>query len=88
MRLLVENFNASAADGVMCKSLLSVGWDGALYDCDFNQQLGLSLRKDGRALSIFDLESVGDLAGLNIACGSHCFGCSAGSGSSCSGSIA
>ena len=88
MQLLVENFNTSAADGVMCKSLLSVGWDGALYDCDFNQQLGMSLRKGGRPLSIFDLESVGDLAGLNIACGSHCFGCSAGSGSSCTGATA
>merc|ERR1712124_236505 len=72
-----ENFNTSAADGVMCKSLLSVGWDGALYDCDFNQQLGMPLRKGGRPCSIFDLESVADLSGLNIASGSHCFGCSA-----------
>ena len=88
MQLLVENFNTSAADGVMCKSLLSVGWDGALYDCDFNQQLGMPLRKGGRPCSIFDLESVADLSGLNIASGSHCFGCSAGSGSSCSGATA
>ena len=66
MQLLVDSFNVAAVDGVMCKTLLSVGWDGSLYDCDFNQQLGIPLRQGGRALSISDLDSVQDLAGLDM----------------------
>lgn len=85
MQLLVESFNPAAADGLMCRDTLSVGWDGSLYDCDFNQQLGLGLPRPGRR-SVFDLDSLADLTGDAIAVDSHCFGCTAGAGSGCQGS--
>ena len=82
--LLVNHFNAQTMDGLMCRSLLSVGWDGALYDCDFNQMLEMPLT--GRLpRTIFELASVGELDGAPIATASHCFGCTAGAGSSCGG---
>ena len=68
---------------VMCRSLVSVGWDGQVYDCDFNQMLDLPLAAAG---TIFELDSLA-LDDLPIAIGSHCFGCTAGSGSSCGGSL-
>ena len=82
---LVQGFNPVAAAGVMCRSTLSVGWDGTLYDCDFNQMLELPL---GAALPrrIQDFDAV-RLAGRTIALGPHCFGCTAGAGSSCGGSL-
>ena len=83
MSLLVTHFNAQAVAGVMCRSLISVGWDGTLFDCDFNQMLDMPLAS---ARTIFELESV-DLEGEAIATGPHCFGCTAGAGSSCGGSI-
>ncbi|MBA3459574.1 MAG: arsenosugar biosynthesis radical SAM protein ArsS [Deltaproteobacteria bacterium] len=83
MSLLVTHFNPQAVTGVMCRSLISVGWDGTLYDCDFNQMLDIPLKS---ARSIFELASV-DLEGEGIATGAHCFGCTAGAGSSCGGSI-
>ncbi len=87
MSLLVNHFNAATLAGVMCRSLLSVGWDGRLFDCDFNQMLDLEI-PDGRGLTVFDLASVEELEGRPIAVGSHCFGCTAGSGSSCNGALA
>jgi len=86
LSLLVNHFNPATLTGLMCRSLLSVGYDGRLYDCDFNQMLGLELA--GPARTIFDLEGLRALTGQPIATGSHCFGCSAGAGSSCGGSIA
>ncbi len=83
MSLLLAHFNPHAVSGVMCRSLISVGWDGALYDCDFNQMLEMPLAS---ARTIFDIESV-DLEGESIATGPHCFGCTAGAGSSCGGSL-
>jgi len=83
MSLLVENFNVAASVGVMCRDLISVSWDGKLYDCDFNQQLDMPVR--GTKKTIFDLESCDDLVGEHIVADNHCFGCTAGSGSSCSG---
>jgi radical SAM/Cys-rich protein len=85
MSLLVNHFNASTVDGLMCRSLVSVGWDGALYDCDFNQMLELPLAAGPR--TIFDVESLASLAGGTIATAAHCFGCTAGAGSSCGGAI-
>ena len=82
---LVQSFNPQAAAGVMCRTTLSVGWDGTLYDCDFNQMLDLPV--DARApRSIFEFErsSLGERA---IAVGPHCFGCTAGAGSSCGGAL-
>jgi len=85
MGLLVNHFNPATVDAVMCRSLVSVGWDGALYDCDFNQMLELPL--GGRARSVWDVDDLAALAGDEIAVGEHCFGCTAGAGSSCGGAL-
>ncbi|MFP5306646.1 MAG: arsenosugar biosynthesis radical SAM (seleno)protein ArsS [Gammaproteobacteria bacterium] len=84
MDKLVQAFNPAAAEGVMCRSLISVGPDGRLYDCDFNQQLEMPLRRGERSLTIFDFDP-GELLKRRIRVGSHCYGCSAGAGSSCGG---
>ncbi|MEO8841453.1 MAG: arsenosugar biosynthesis radical SAM (seleno)protein ArsS [Kofleriaceae bacterium] len=84
MSLLVAHMNPATVTGLMCRSLISVGWDGAVYDCDFNQMLELPL---GAARTIFELDSLA-LEGQAIATGAHCFACTAGSGSSCGGSLA
>ena len=76
--------------GVMCRSLVSVDWQGNLHDCDFNQMLGMPLRADGRrgaALHLRDLLAR-DLAGNPIAVADHCYACTAGQGSSCGGALA
>ena len=83
MSLLVSHLNLATVPGLMCRSLVSVGWDGQVYDCDFNQMLDLPLAAAG---TIFELDSLA-LDDLPIAIGSHCFGCTAGSGSSCGGSL-
>ncbi|HNK32415.1 MAG TPA: arsenosugar biosynthesis radical SAM protein ArsS [Plasticicumulans sp.] len=74
-------------DQVMCRTLVSVGWDGTVYDCDFNQMLGLPLAVPGRTRpQVRDL--IGrDLAGNPIAVAGHCYGCTAGQGSSCGGAL-
>ena len=83
MQRLIEAFNPAAVDGLMCRSTLSGGWDGSLFDCDFNQMLELGVA-DGapQHLRDFDLPS---LARRRIVTGPHCFGCTAGAGSSCGG---
>ncbi len=86
MSLLVNHFNPATVDSLMCRDLVSIGWDGRLYDCDFNQMLEIPLV--GGVSTIWDVEDVGELAGTRIATGSHCFGCTAGAGSSCGGAIA
>ncbi len=87
MSLLVNHFNPATVDALMCRDLVSVGWDGRLYDCDFNQMLEIPI--GGKADStIWDVDDVGTLAGARIATGPHCFGCTAGAGSSCGGAIA
>ena len=84
--LLLNNFNPLAVDGLMCRSLLSVGWDGRLYDCDFNQMLDLPAQRDSQAwIGQFNLTQ---LEHRLIVVGSHCLGCTAGSGSSCGGALA
>ena len=109
MKLLVENFNPAAAEGVMCRDLVSVSWDGRLYDCDFNQQLDMPMPVQrtraeeadktggsgdgseavvGAGLTVFDVESLDELTGRRLAVDNHCFGCTAGAGSSCSGATA
>ncbi len=85
MRLLKENFAAGNLDGVMCRTLVSVDWRGFLYDCDFNQQLGLPLPGAGRP-HLRDLLQH-DLAGQEIRVADHCYGCAAGQGSSCGGAL-
>jgi radical SAM/Cys-rich protein len=85
LTLLVNHFNPATAPGLMCRTTLSVAWNGALHDCDFNQALALPLRGPR---TLFELDDVGTLTGLPIATAEHCFGCTAGAGSSCSGALA
>jgi len=85
MEKLVGAFNPVAAAGVMCRSTLSVGWDGGLYDCDFNQMLDLTVASPVRHIRDFDAAA---LAGRSIVVNQHCYGCTAGSGSSCGGATA
>lgn len=83
MQRLVNAFNPAAVDGVMCRNTLSVGWDGQLYDCDFNQMLDLALDlPKGSHIGTFNEE---DWHRRNIVTARHCFGCTAGQGSSCGG---
>lgn len=83
MERLVQAFNPAAAQGVMCRTMISVGWDGRLYDCDFNQMLEAGLN-GARHIAGIRLDS---LAQREIVTGRHCFGCTAGAGSSCGGSL-
>ena len=119
-QLLFENFNPATLDGLMCRNTLSVSWDGKLYDCDFNQMLGMSLRategicviarreaskqsercgdcfgappgggaprNDSKELTIFDAK-LENLNQFSILTADHCFGCTAGCGSSCQGAL-
>jgi radical SAM/Cys-rich protein len=85
MQRLVSAFNPAAAAGVMCRHTLSVGWDGRLYDCDFNQMLDLGVGPGAPAhIRDFDAPALGR---RRISTGNHCYGCTAGSGSSCGGSL-
>lgn len=84
MDLLVQNFNPKAAEGVMCRNLISVAWNGELFDCDFNQMLELPLAA-GRK-TVWDISSFDDV-GATISFADHCYACTAGSGSSCGGSL-
>ena len=111
--MLFRSFNPAAAEGVMCRDTLSVGWDGSIYDCDFNQQLQLGLGEKLASLAstdedlagvglpieapqnssilknprtVYDINSASDLLNSRIVTDSHCFGCTAGAGSSCQGS--
>jgi radical SAM/Cys-rich protein len=86
MQKLVDAFNPAAARGVMCRNMISVGWDGSLYDCDFNQMLGLST-STGQPQHIRDFD-FSTLASRKIITGRHCFGCTAAAGSGCLGAIA
>lgn len=87
--LLVNHFNPATVSKLMCRSLVSVAWNGALYDCDFNQMLDIGIGAGPRSkpLMIWDIENVSDLAGERIATASHCFGCTAAAGSSCGGAL-
>ncbi len=86
MQVLLDAFNPQAALGVMCRNLLSVSWDGQLYDCDFNQALELPL--GGRQRTLWDIDSFSQIERQPIAFANHCYGCTAGAGSSCSGALA
>lgn len=86
MRLLEEHFNRDTVPGLMCRHLVSVDWLGRVYDCDFNQMLDLPLA--GRpSRYLWEIEPAG-LTGNPVAVGEHCFGCTAGAGSSCGGALA
>ncbi|HIG16660.1 MAG TPA: DUF3641 domain-containing protein [Candidatus Handelsmanbacteria bacterium] len=85
--LLVASFNPATLEGLMCRSLISVSWEGQLHDCDFNQMLDIPL---GAAApqTIWELPDLDSLSGRSVRTEAHCFGCTAGAGSSCSGSTA
>jgi radical SAM/Cys-rich protein len=85
--LLVDHFHAGTVPSVMCRTLLSVAWDGTLYDCDFNQMLDLGRVPDAGPRTIWDVDSLDALIHARITTGNHCFGCTAGFGSSCGGAL-
>lgn len=88
MRLLAENYNPEAARNIMCRNLVSVDYRGVLYNCDFNQAVDLPIRDgDGKLVTIDELEELVQ-SGFRIETGHHCYCCTAGSGSSCTGAIA
>jgi radical SAM/Cys-rich protein len=85
MDKLVQAFNPSAINGLMCKNTISIGWNGRIYDCDFNQMLDLEVEDSlPQHISQFDL---GKLNHRRIVTNRHCYGCTAGAGSSCGGAI-
>ena len=86
MRMLKESYSAANLDNVMCRNLVSVDWQGYLYDCDFNQQLGLALPDEKGRPHLRDLLQTG-LGGNPIRVADHCYGCTAGQGSSCGGAL-
>ncbi|SFC83754.1 arsenosugar biosynthesis radical SAM (seleno)protein ArsS [Algibacter pectinivorans] len=85
MYALVEAYNPMAVKNVMCTNTLSVSWDGYLFDCDFNQMLGLPVNSKAKHISKYNAEL---LEGRNIVISQHCYGCTAGAGSSCQGVVA
>ncbi len=84
MEKLINAFNPVAASNVMCRNTISIGWDGYLYDCDFNQMLDLKVTSSGKHISDFNTT---DLLNREIIVNQHCYGCTAGAGSSCGGAV-
>ncbi len=84
MNLLSSNFNSNAALNVMCKNLISISWDGLIYDCDFNQMLDIPVKN--KYNNIFKISNINEVS-QQIITKNHCFGCTAGSGSSCAGAL-
>jgi radical SAM/Cys-rich protein len=86
MGLLRSSFNAGNLTGLMCRNTISVDWQGYLYDCDFNQMLNIPLQHRGGGRHLTDLLQA-DLSGNPVVVADHCFGCTAGQGSSCGGAL-
>jgi len=87
LELLASNFNGDTLEQVMCRNLISIGWDGWVYDCDFNQMLDLPITDAaGKRLNISSL-SLDQVANRPIIVGDHCYACTAGAGSSCGGAL-
>ena len=87
VELLETNFNTATLDQVMCRNLISIGWEGLVYDCDFNQMLDLPLRdRAGKPLDIASL-ALDQVVNRPITVGDHCYACTAGCGSSCGGAL-
>ncbi len=85
MDLLIKAFNPATMDGLMCRNTISVGWQGEVYDCDFNQQLDMQWR-NGQPIYLWYVDP-DKIDNREIMTGDHCFGCTAGAGSSCGGAI-
>ncbi len=84
MEKLIQAYNPKAASNVMCRNTISIGWDGIMYDCDFNQMLEMKINVPGKHISQYDSHT---LQQREILIGQHCYGCTAGAGSSCGGAI-
>ena len=87
MKLLEGSFNPSTLDRLMCRHQICVDWNGALYDCDFNLALGMASKTEGTSIESATKDALSAFVNRTIATGSHCFACTAGSGSSCGGSL-
>src|ERR1051325_1296627 len=87
MQVLIEAFNPATIEGLMCRNTISVGWRGEVYDCDFNQQLGMQWNNPDKSGTFLWDVNPDSLEGRAIMTGDHCFGCTAGAGSSCGGAI-
>ncbi len=85
LELLANHFNPSTAEGLMCRSTISIGWMGEVFDCDFNQMLSMQVR-NGKPLHLWDVTPEG-MDGWGIQTGVHCLACTAGCGSSCTGTM-
>lgn len=85
MEKLAEAYNPVAASNVMCRNTISIGWDGYIYDCDFNQMLEMKVGTQSKHISEFNAD---ELNNRQILTGQHCYGCTAGAGSSCGGAVA
>ena len=85
MQKLVEAYNPATVEGLMCRNTLSISWDGYIYDCDFNQMLDLKVASSSQHINDFDLSALENRA---VVLNQHCYGCTAGAGSSCGGEIA
>ena len=85
MNKLVDAYNPAAASGVMCRNTISIGWDGYIFDCDFNQMLDLKVAAKGQHLKDFDIDALNN---RHVIVNQHCYGCTAGAGSSCGGTTA
>jgi len=86
MQLLVDNFNPTTVSGLMCRNTISVSWTGEVFDCDFNQMLKMNWRNGTGPLHLWDLDPAA-VENREILTGNHCFGCTAGAGSSCGGAL-
>lgn len=86
MDLLTDSFNPATVEGLMCRNTINIGWKGEVFDCDFNQMLFMQQKRADKKLFLWDVtpESMADLP---ILTGNHCFGCTAGAGSSCGGTL-
>ena len=86
MQLLIENFNPATVNGLMCRNTINVSWRGEVFDCDFNQMLKMQWRDRDQPLSLWDVDP-DQVENREILTGTHCFGCTAGTGSSCGGAL-
>ena len=91
MKLLVDSFNPATVEGLMCRDTVNISWTGEIFDCDFNQQLGLDMKRgegfSDEIPSIWNVKDLNECIGANIRLGPHCYGCTAGAGSSCGGAL-
>lgn len=85
MQALKDNFNVVNLDNIMCKNLISIDWEGKIYNCDFNQTAGIPIKNNKSSVINIRNLNLEDLKNTNIATSDHCFACTAGNGSSCNG---